>query len=767
MCTTKDMLRAHLESKGAFKPLTHEVVSATVDILPEDAPYNLRLSIALSELITLISHLRRSITLHDGTVVPCNAITFALARSGQAKDSSMNMIRKAFKQSYNIIEDYREQFAVQKAEEAAKADGANTDQWISYYTKPRALQAGLGTVEGLVQHFVHLEEGAIGAASVNTSEIGTDLQSNPLLIDIIKTIAVGYDLGKIPSKIVKSSENQTGEVNALPINALLFGSEDAILYDNNIKAKFRTVFSTQLARRSLFSFSPDKVPMKNFKSITEVRKHKQAERERVSHAQELVGDYVHQLVTNIDTIPETLPLESCAQDLFDIYLEYNSRESEDLDAHYPISKLARKHKQWLALKLSGTYAILDQSETINESHYVDAINTIETLSPDLLSFEEQLSKEAYELFVQYMQLHAIDNKFMITLHDLRKLGYIPPKGDSTTNMCELVHLASSYDPEGVYTICKENSAICYEKQVVATEMGVSYIEVDNSNVAKLVSENADYERIKKAKAFVAATAVHGYDYGPTSFEELADLLTNDFAYTPFELKDVLNGADIDRKKHPNPSGRVRGRNNIVGGCSWVVLDVDTSDITDEEAHYLLEDINHHIARTSDPDNPFKFRVLLQLDTVVSVSDIQWKYFIQAIANKLQLEVDNLPKGQIYFSYADRNVLSVLDAEPLAAKEFILASSDALSGTNSQPKKLNKSQMDAQLQNKLTTFSYAFECEANCSRALIRAAKHAKDLGATKESVVALMHEINDYWYDPMDDERFRISIIEQVARWEF
>jgi len=48
------------------------------------------------------------------------------------------------------------------------------------------------------------------------------------MMEIVKTISIGYDLGKIPAKIVKSSENQTDSIDGLPINALFFGSQDAI-----------------------------------------------------------------------------------------------------------------------------------------------------------------------------------------------------------------------------------------------------------------------------------------------------------------------------------------------------------------------------------------------------------------------------------------------------------------------------------------------------------------------------------------------------------
>jgi hypothetical protein len=80
--STKNMLKDHLVSKGAFSNNIHELVTKTTNCIDGEVPERLKLAISLSELITLTSHLRKPIQLHDGTIVPCNAITFALAGSG-------------------------------------------------------------------------------------------------------------------------------------------------------------------------------------------------------------------------------------------------------------------------------------------------------------------------------------------------------------------------------------------------------------------------------------------------------------------------------------------------------------------------------------------------------------------------------------------------------------------------------------------------------------------------------------------------------------
>ncbi len=726
MSTTKDMLFTHLKDSGAFINEVHPLVTKAINCISGEVPYRLKLSIALSELITLTSHLRKSIKLHDGTIVPCNAITFSLAKSGVSKDSSMNMVRKALASGYNQINNYRKDLAKYNAERAAVLDGREKEEWMSYYTKPRDLQAGLGTVEGIIQHFAELEQGQIGAGFISSSEIGTELLTNGNMTDIIKTISIAYDLGKIPAKIIKSNDGQTASINELPINALFFGSEDAILYDNKIKALFKTVFGVQLARRSIFAFSPEIISPMNFKSIEALKKYRDSERDRTFTAQTDLLNIITDIVKN--TSQEPLILSSEAQTMFDVYKEYNNLEADDIKAQYPITKLARRHKQWLALKLSGNYAILNGNLEITDKDYIQAINTIEIFSEDLMKFETELIKEPYEIFAEFCKHNAENGKYTIGLHTLRKLGYIPTTGNAKNRIDELIHLVSSYDSSAIYTMC--NDGICYEEQIKTNIAGLSYLEVSGTKEER------------------SSQCANGFEFYETDFEELSTMLTGDYAYSPFRFKDGI-----------------RSKDNILGGCKFIALDIDKSTITDEECHLLLEGINHHIARTSDAANQFKFRVLIELDSIVDIPDIQWKYFIESIANSLGLQCDLLPRSQIYFAYADREVFSELEGEPLTTREHIMRSNEKLLNKPIS-KKLSTTQQKILLEDKMETFDFAYNAEnGEGSRALIRAAHYAKDLGANHEYIIKLIQEINSYWVTSMSNDRLENTIISQINRW--
>jgi len=732
---TLELTHNYLTERGAFQPTIHEVVEVTMQTISGDIPHHLKLSITLSELITLTSHLRKNIKLYDGTIVPCNAISIALAASGVSKDASMNKVRRALQPAYDLLHTKRKRIAREQAEQAALDDGQSTEEWINYYESPPALQVGLGTVEGMVKHFSMLEESELGAASINASEIGSELQSNQLFLDIIKTLAIGYDLGKVPIKLIKAAENRVDAINSLPINALMFGSEDGILYDNTIKNKFKLMFNTQLARRTLFSFSRQKPKPREYKSVDDIFIHHEIQRTNSKTAQGNIEQYLMEMIEYTTTEPLTLSKE--AQRAFDAYLEYNANLAETVSHQLPITKLSRKHKQWLALKLSGNYTILDGESVISEENYILAINTIEELANDLQDFEYELIKELYEQFADYCKANiGNEEKLYLSIHELRKLGYITATTNYIPKVDELIHLASMYDAEGVYTRCDDG--ICYELIINDNKCGLSLLPFKKNEA----------ESDAELKQRMTKSCDKGYQFYESDFASLSNVLTQYAAYSPFLFR---NGK--------------RSKTNLEGKTRWIVLDVDNSTITDKEAHLLLSDINHHIARTSDASNPFKFRILLELDMQIDISADNWKYFIESVNNELGIESDILSKAQIYFSYAANEVLSVIDSSPLSAKQHVINASQRK--RVERPTNLPKKQKEAALNDKRETFAYAYEAaDGEGSRSLIKAAYHAKDLGADIDYIIYLIEDINNYWTVPLNNDRLQQTIISQILRWK-
>jgi len=250
------------------------------------------------------------------------------------------------------------------------------------------------------------------------------------------------------------------------------------------------------------------------------------------------------------------------------------------------------------------------------------------------------------------------------------------------------------------------------------------------------------------KEYMKVNCDSGYEHHETKFDELPLLLQENAAYSPFKFE---NGK--------------RAKANIIGGAKFVVLDIDKSKLTDEEAHVLLDEYNHHIARTSDPENKYKFRVLVELDAVVDVEDRMWTSFIEEVGIELGFVIDNLPKSQIFFSYAGRDIHTQLEGIPMKVKPLLDRAAIRLRDKPKPARELPNANKQQLLDDPRTTFEFAYNAEqGERSRLMYRCLAYAIDLGASEEYVTTLAHEVDNYWVTPMDPDRLLHTLINPALR---
>ena len=562
------------------------------------------------------------------------------------------------------------------------------------------------------------------------------------MLENIKIISELYDIGEIDVKYTKSIENRSKAVSGQPVSALYVTSPSHILYDESTKKKFQIAFMSKLARRSWFCYTPESLPKPSFSSIDEMLDHEAS----IEYAAKTARTSMQTSVTRIAefgiasagkdvTVPEEV------FKLYKTYLRYNSELADTFPNQHSTAVLVRRHLQWKALKLAGALAICDLSNTVTAAHYVDAIRICEYLAEDISLFEAALNKADHERMADFIKtLSQADGKAFISIHELKKHGFTV--STTATKLRELATLANAYDSSGLFSVPADASGIYYEPIVKTDTISISYkpINLDKLNAATTP------DQVRQAKSDIAATTAYGYESSSTTFADLANLLAGAYAYSPFTFK---NG--------------IRGKDHISGGTKWICFDIDQSSITADEAHFLLSDLNHHIALGSDASNPYKFRCLIELDSVVDINSLQWKHFYQAVATDLALNVDPLPQSQIFFSYPNRPIYSTLDASPLSAKPYLVASADHVA---SKPpvSTLSASQRKALLADPVESFSYAFNAPMGAgSRSLIRLAYHLRDLQVPVEEALNLITEAHDYWDHPMPSDRFE-AILAQSRR---
>jgi hypothetical protein len=437
-----NMFKQTLLDAGCFVKQYPAILKVGMDTVHTNAPEKMKALMIMTELMVYASNLRKPI-MWEKSKIPVNTISFVIAGSGIGKDSSMQMIRKALAPGYAKINKHREDYAKVLAVEDAENDGKRAKDWRKYYSKPRDLFSGIGTLPGQMKHLARLEAGKLGAGYIQVSELGSELQSNKDIAENIVALAIGYDSGFIPSKVVKDDAAQVDPIMNLPFSGLMFGSPDNIIFDESVKAKFKEEFSTKLSRRSFFSFSQETPIRKTYNTVEEFYEARRKVKEASFKAMESLEPWLTALVDATTHTP--LVVEEGVEDLFEAYKEYNDLFADTMTKQHPMSILHRQHMQWKALKLAGALAILENQEELTKQHYVDAINFSEIFSEDLEKFEIELSKEPYELFADFMLSISENGYASISIHKLRKMGYIKGTGAAQGKMLELIDLAKSYD----------------------------------------------------------------------------------------------------------------------------------------------------------------------------------------------------------------------------------------------------------------------------------------------------------------------------------
>ena len=496
-------------------------------------------------------------------------------------------------------------------------------------------------------------------------------------------------------------------------------------------------FTSKLARRSFFVFANEDLTLNENLTIDELIQRDVDIEDRAMKARENVDRYIGDIVKSfiVSGTPKLLKVSKEVRELFNFYKRYNEAEAGIISERFPITKLSRAHLQWKAFKLSGALALAEVCDEIKVEHYKAGIEFCELIADDIHSFELELVKEPYELFVSFTHQYEVDGYYQISLHELRKAGFIPNRGLSVTGMRELVKLANSYDKTGTYTLDEKTSEIAYNQSENNNTILLSYVKCSGT---------------KKQRATKCAS---GFVCEEIKFSQLAEMLEGDYAYTCFKF-----------------SNGVRGKDNIVSSTRWIVLDIDDSEITDEEAHFLLEDINHYVVRTSNKEVATRYRVIIELNKEVNIPDYYWTSFIALIANDLGFKNDKKTKSQIWFSYSDRNILSETEASPLDVgpyldkmKEYCLSADRFVVP---EKKKYTSREANALLDNPLETFAYAYQApDGEGRRRLIWAIKQARDIGCTRKYAKELIYNITQkYWVKHLPKRDLEV-MYRQIDRW--
>ena len=553
------------------------------------------------------------------------------------------------------------------------------------------------------------------------------------MADNIRLLSELFDMGNKKSKAIKDSERQDAEVTGMGMNALFVGSEDNIVLDKSVALKFRTEFITKLARRSMFVY-PSKSEFDEcvieYSTYEQMKEKEELFEALAAEGKAYIASATNDIaLTQLERDSRLIGITDEALTAFKDYKLYTNNLGAGMNFVYKTVQLELTHRSWKMLKLAGVYAIWDMEEMINIKHIKDAIYFVEKISPYIEAYEEYAAKDAYELTVEFFR-HNPDAS--LTLHDLKKRGFISGTSGIEHRIKELVRLADSFaGAEG--SIKFANDIMSYKPFEAVGDHYASYIKVSGTKQER------------------ASQCHSGFKAKSTTFDKIKVLLENDTAYTPFRFN---NGQ--------------RKNDNIISGATWVALDIDDGDVDIYEMHSILGDYNHHISTTSNRDNIYKYRIIIEFNNIVDLPPREWKAFGKVLAEELGVKIDpaTFVKSQIMFGYKGALVLTELKGEKYDISHAYKTAQASVASAFNKDAKPTRTQKRTMIENPLDTFGYCFNAEeGKGSLAMYRMVMHAFDLGASLDEIEQIVQEVNyEFWDTPMDEDRLRKTILDPIRR---
>ena len=612
--TKLEVVKQELERNGVFDVHENAHMKMLTEVLGEDVPISMARVMSNFMMSSFIGHFHMKIKLAEDNIVPMNLIAFILAKSGVGKTSSLTKLEKALHGGFKVISAYRGQRAL------------TLSQVNGTPMKPlNPLSNALATEAGMIKRLNDFAKEGIGVPYMFVDEISTELATNIDMVPNIKIIAQLFDDGDMKSKPLKDSENQSEEVKGMGMCGMFIGSEAGILEDDDILKKFLLEFISKLARRSFFVYPEFFKRDFTMTSIQEILADLKVRNEHIESVREEIDMISQKLGVKLTKLEKpTIGLSDETRALYDTYKAY-CEEMSELVAEEAVA-LETQHRHWKCLKLAGTYAAWKGHDNIEVDDLKEAIYMGEVAKEFLPKFIYKAQRQPFEIIVD----HYLEDGPELKVHQVVKKKWIK----KPVEVHDLITFANSkMGSEG--TLKLEGDTIILERFKPIEGHGVSYLPVTGT---------------KEERASACSV---GYTYDRVEFKDLAQVLSNDVAYCAWEFE-----------------GGKRGKDYVTGTATFIVMDVDYSDDTDSEVSNMLADYNHIVCRTSDKENPYKFRIILESDIEIDCSIAEYKMLLEKIGEDLGLTVDILSKAQIFFGYADREPLINMEVDKYPVSQMI-------------------------------------------------------------------------------------------------
>jgi hypothetical protein len=124
----------------------------------------------------------------------------------------------------------------------------------------------------------------------------------------------------------------------------------------------------------------------------------------------------------------------------------------------------------------------------------------------------------------------------------------------------------------------------------------------------------------------------------------------------------------------------------------------------------------------------------------------------------------LGRSQVFYGYAGREVLSVIDGARIAtARHIQMALTKVAELEEKRATALPQGEASALLNRPFSTFDRGYFAEDGFGSIMLMSCIHeAKELGATKEYIENLVYSINNFWETPMNEQRLKATVLSAI-----
>lgn len=583
------------------------------------------------------SMMRASIMTPDRGQIPINMYAINLAPSGAGKGHSINIIEE------QVIDQFRQNFLditfpalaernlANIAQKRAISKQTDIDAEVQKAEKefasigPMLFTFDSGTAPAVKQARHKLLMAEAGSLNLQIDEIGNNLLNNAEVLSIFLEL---FDVGKIKQKLIKNTaENSRFEeiIGRTPTNLMLFGTPSRLLMGGKTEEEFYAMLEEGYARRCFFGYlkqhtrNLDLTPQEILDLRTDTS---------TSKFLEDLSDHMGDLA-DMAYINRKLKMSDDVALLFIEYQLQCERAAEELPDHEEAKKAELSHRYFKALKVSGTYAFIDECDEITEDHAYQAIKLAENSG---MAFDALRNRDRpYVKLAKYIS----DVKRPLTQADL--VEDLPFYKGNVQQKQEMMSLAIAYGYQNNILIKKTFND------------GIEFFQGESLEPADLDKMIVSYS------------------------DDIAHDYRADFA--PFDKLHVLTQKDgLHWANHQFVEGH-RCEDKAIAGFNMIVLDIDCG-VSMSTAQMLLKEYKALFYTTKrHTKDDHRFRVILPMNYKLKLNARDYREFMENLFEWLPFDVDRATGQRArkwlshdgYYEYQDGYLLDILPFIPKTSK----------------------------------------------------------------------------------------------------